>query len=77
MIYVTEYSLLASQNARSAMMQQPWCLAQASTLSLLLYIHYIHCMGKKSHHFHLSKQIGKSILLYNYCIGNYLSAGRK
>ena len=32
---------------------------------------------KKSRHLDLTKQIGKSLLLDNYCLGDYLSAGNK
>ena len=32
---------------------------------------------KKSRHLDLTKQIGKSLLLDNYCLGDCLSAGNK
>ena len=43
------------------------------------YMNYkIHCPAKKkSHHLDLTKQIGTSLLLDNYCMGDYISAGNK
>ena len=38
---------------------------------------WIPCLAEKSHHMDLTKQIGKSLQLDNYCVGDHLSAGNK
>ena len=46
-------------------------------LKFLVYKAHIHCLDKKSHHLDLTKQLGKSLLLDNYCMGDYFSPGNK
>ena len=49
-----------------------------SSVLVLSLLFVVHCLAqKKSRHLALTKQIGKSLLLDNYCMGNYLSAGSK